>query len=522
MAVGSFAVWTAVRYANQPLLEFEAWRQTMTAIPSYWMLREGWSLAYQNPVLGYPWSIPLEFPLFESIVAFIVWIGHFPLDPVGRLLSFTFLLACAWPAFQIVRRVGLPSDVAWGFCALLWSSPLYLFFGRSFLMETAALFFTFAAVPYALDLRDPTWKSALLFALFSTLGMLQKASTPLAMVIIMAVWLFVLHFRRNGLAVPPTRHLVRVLVAFLIPTIATILWFEYTDGVKSRNALIYATHSSAGMAQGWLGGYRLLIDLGAEKLVFWDRIIRENASGFLGVAVLTAGLFGGTSCVKSTIAMSLVLFAAPIWLIMNQHYFLPYYQIASVLFLLAAIAVAVVMGMRWFPGRSNAIPFLISISLVAGNYYHYGRGYGRYVSKHLDTSNSRTLAVSDVIRRYTPAESGIAVFGLPSTDGLRPVLGWSAEIAYYSERKSITLGRYTAGDVVWDDPASRLGGKALGAMVFCYRDEMSIEQYNRLIAKYAQNDRPALFPIQDCDVWLPGVDSIDLAHGVRVWPRRSL
>jgi len=152
-AVAAIAVLITMRYASRPLLEWQAWRETQTALTSYWMMRQGWSLAYQTPVLGYPWEIPLEFPIYQAIVAFIAALGSIPLDPVGRWVSLVFLVACLWPAWQITRRLDLPPITIWIFAILLLSSPIYLFYGRNFLVETAALFFTFASIPYALDLR---------------------------------------------------------------------------------------------------------------------------------------------------------------------------------------------------------------------------------------------------------------------------------------------------------------------------------------------------------------------------------
>ena len=151
-------------------------------------------MAYETPVLGYPWSIPFEFPLYQTIVAFVSSITNVSIDRVGRLLSFAFLLACAWPALQVTRRLNWSSDVAWVFCALLWSSPFYLFYGRMFLMETAALFFAMTAVPFGLDLKDspPRWRSVLLFCVFSTLALLQKSTTGLPVIIALRVVLFVL------------------------------------------------------------------------------------------------------------------------------------------------------------------------------------------------------------------------------------------------------------------------------------------------------------------------------------------
>ena len=64
----------------QPLLEHHSFRQTQTALTSFWMLHGGGFFAYLTPVLGAPWTVPMEFPLFQAIVAFVVRVGGLPLD----------------------------------------------------------------------------------------------------------------------------------------------------------------------------------------------------------------------------------------------------------------------------------------------------------------------------------------------------------------------------------------------------------------------------------------------------------
>jgi len=101
LGVVLFAIFLAIRYSQQPILEAHGFRQTQTAITSFWMIRDGWNLSYETPVTGYPWSIPFEFPVFQTIVALIAGLAKLPLDPVGRLVSFVFLLACIWPALGL-------------------------------------------------------------------------------------------------------------------------------------------------------------------------------------------------------------------------------------------------------------------------------------------------------------------------------------------------------------------------------------------------------------------------------------
>ena len=46
-------------------LSIHNFRQTQTAITSYYMIRGGPFLKYETPVFGVPWSIPFEFPLYQ-------------------------------------------------------------------------------------------------------------------------------------------------------------------------------------------------------------------------------------------------------------------------------------------------------------------------------------------------------------------------------------------------------------------------------------------------------------------------
>lgn len=512
------AAYVAVRYAGQPLLEHEAWRQTMTAITSYWMLEEGWKLAYQTPVLGYPWSVPIEVPIYQSLVALIVWISGLPLDAVGRLVSFAFLLACGWPAVQIARRLDLPASAAWVFCALLWSSPLYLFYGRNFLMEVPALFFTFAAIPYALDLRAerPRWSSVAFFALFATLGTLQKATTTVPMVVVMAGLLAWSHLATAGWRLPAPNRVVRIGIAFGIPTLAALAWLIYSTGLRASNE-VYATMYPPTLVENWLAGRGLRTNPAALKLIFWNRLIGPNAAGFLGASLLLGGLAYARREIRHVLIVTLILFALPIYVTIHSQHFLDYYQVGAALFLPAALAITLVVVMPHVIRARFAIPALTLI-LVFSNLYHYYTGYGRYTRRVLTTETSSTLAVADVLRRYVPETAGIAVYGLVSYGGLEPVVGWSSEIAYYSGRKALTLADNTRHlEHVWTDPARFLGEKDLGALVFCFSGNGLGAIYERILAKHA-GPAAELFQVGDCRIWLPDTQSIVLADGRLVEP----
>jgi hypothetical protein len=510
-AVATIAVFITMRYASQPLLEWEAWRQTQTALTSYWMMREGWSLAYQTPVLGYPWEIPLEFPIYQAIVAFIATLGNFPLDPVGRWISLVFLVACLWPAWQISKRLGLPTMAVWIFAIFLLSSPIYLFYGRDFLMETTALFFTFASIPYAIDLRDarPKATSALWFAFFTALGMLQKITTTLPVTVVLLAILVVAHLRQQGISFPARRRLLLLAVAFGVPPLITAFWFQYANTFRTMNPLMTAmNHTNSGMIGSWFSGNDLRFNTEVLRSIFWDRMFKRNGAGIFGLATLLLGFLVGDKNTRVIIASALAMFALPVLMFIPHHRFLDYYQVSVAIYMLGAIAVALTAALRICGNNTlllgavcAALPAAVCAAFVISNYFHFYQVYGAYLTQNINEKNNATLAVSRYIKEHTPSDTGIVVFGLWSKGGaLVPVNSWSSEMAYYSERKALTV---MDGNIhlVQHDPTSFLGDRKLGAMVFCGENRTVI--YRKLIQAQLQRIPSRQIEIMDCTLLLP-------------------
>jgi hypothetical protein len=514
-AVAAIAVFITMRYASQPLLEHEAWRQTQTALTSYWMMREGCSLAYQTPVLGYPWEIPLEFPIYQAIVAFIAALGNFPLDPVGRWVSFAFLAACLWPAWQISRRLALPPMAVWIFAILLLSSPIYLFYGRNFLIETTALFFTLASIPYAIDLRDarPKATSALWFAVFTALGMLQKITTTLPVTVVLFTILVVAHLWQEGVFFPARRRLLLLAAAFGAPLLITALWFQYANAFRTLNPLMTeVNHTNAGMIRSWFSGNDLRLNPGVLGSIFWERMFNHNGAGIFGLATLLLGFLVGDKNMRIVIAAALVMFAVPVLMFIQHHHFLDYYQVSVAAYMLGAIAVALTAVLRIY-GKNALLSTAVCAAFAISNYFHFSKVYGAYLTRHIDERNNATLAVSRYIKEHTPSDTGIVVFGLWAKGALVPVNSWSSEMAYYSERKALTV-RDSAIHLVQHDPASFLGDRKLGAMVFCGENGTGI--YAELIQAQLQRTPSKQIAIMDCTLLLP------IAGGTKANPSSGL
>ena len=80
---------------DQPLIDRHEFRQTQTALSALFM-QPGFEglLNYQTPVVGAPWSIPFEFPLFQWITHQLAHLSGLNLSSSGRLISVLFGLGC--------------------------------------------------------------------------------------------------------------------------------------------------------------------------------------------------------------------------------------------------------------------------------------------------------------------------------------------------------------------------------------------------------------------------------------------
>lgn len=454
----AYASFVAVRYASQPPLDSFGFRQSQTALSAYWIAQDGFKLAYETPVAGPPWSIPFEFPLYQGLVAGISVALHVPLDVTGRLLSFVFLLLILWPARAICRQLQLAPIVFPLFAALLLSSPLYLYWGRSFMIETAALFFSVAAVRSYIDVhqqRAPV-RNAILFSAWMSLGILQKATTGLPVLAALALvhgWLMV----RRPFRLPSPRALGAAVLLFGVPLAIGIAWTLYTDQVKALNPLGVRLTSSALSHWNW-GSLDQRISPELYLKVIWGRMFERNLGGVLGLLVLAASLAIGTPRPRRWIVLlAAAMGLLPLFLFTNLHLIHDYYQSGNMLFLIFALAVALGDIVQ---SKLPRVPVaaLVALVLVASNLHWFRKEMLPQAAAAFDAGNSREFAIGQMLQAEMPADQVFVAFGND----------WSSTFAYMARRKSFTVPGFFSGyDAIARHPEQFVGTQVLGAVVSC-------------------------------------------------------
>jgi hypothetical protein len=473
LALFCFAVaaYIALRYAHQLPLDMYSFRQTQTALTSYWLVQNGFGLAYETPVAGPPWSIPFEFPIYQYLVALASQFLGIALDVSGRVVSFIFLALCLVPAWSITKKLHFPSAVFYIFTALLFSSPLYLYWGRTFMIETAAVFFSVAAINYFLDIlhENATLLSKLLYVLCMVCAILQKATTGLPILFLFCVIYVFQHLqnKKSIFSFIRSKQCIAGVIYFAVPLAIGIVWTLYTDHIKELNTLGAGLTSHALSKWNWGTLHqRLSADLYVE--VIWKRIFQQNLASVLGVLIFLYPVFAKIKIrIKRVIFICCMMGLLPLFLFPNLHIIHSYYQAANVIFFIYAIAV--LLGCMAEEGiatpkvvdksPSPLWIILITLLMVVSNYfYFFKKGSFDATKMEYTQANSHDYAVAAVIKKELPQEKYVVIFGND----------WSSSIAYLSQRKSFTVPAFFKyyKEIVLH-PEQFFEKDTLGAVVLC-------------------------------------------------------
>jgi hypothetical protein len=463
-----YSSFLAIIYGHQIPLDDYSFRQTQTALTAYWFIQDGFKLAYETPVAGAPWSIPFEFPIYQLLVASTSKLFSSSLDFTGRIISYLFLVLCLVPVRAITRSLRLPDNVFYIFAAILFTTPVYVYWGRTFMIETTALFFAIAAIKYFVDIITEGFSLRLIlfYIFFISLSILQKSTTGLPVLLILSTAFTITQIKLSGSvkAFIFSKRILFSFICFAIPLAIGMVWLVYTDQVKLLNSL--GTQLTSNALSKWNWGsiqQRLSADLYIN--VIWNRIFVINLAGIFGAAILVLSIFSKPKPhIKIIIVYSCALGLIPFFLFTNLHIVHNYYQCANLIFLIYAIAVAI--GGVFVPALGDQILIPTITIFFISNYITLSSGY-LSVIKTKYTKENRDLAVSEILKRELTRDQQFIAFGND----------WSSTFAYISQRKSFTVPMfYKNYDEVINHPENFIDQNRLGAIVVCSTNKPNINQ----------------------------------------------
>ncbi len=506
---GATVGWTSL---NLPGCEF---RQTQTAISAFFIQHEhNFSLAYPTPVLGKPWSIPLEFPLYQWAVVWVADGLKMPLTQAGRAVSLGCFYLTLPALYWLLARIGLARSRRLLVLGLVLTCPLYIYYARAFLIETMALLFgAWFLLGYvrAVEKRNGWW---LLVASVAGTGCgLVKVTTYfffLMPAFLWTLWWFWEDWRQpaqvRGRALGG-----RVLwcaLAVAIPFSASIWWVHYTDAIKAHSVAGNFMISSRLTAYNFGTGVRFSPDLWRQH---WQVLVHDLTSvpvlvGCALLAVVFARRWWGL------IGLLGLLFLAVQLIFPVLYAWHEYYYVASAFTLMVAFGLAV-CGV--FESR------LPRVAAWAAALAVYGLQMGGYLGYYYPDQKQISNGGDNLTRALRAVMAPDEVMVIAGDD-------WSSIIPYYSQRRAFMIRRSL--EQTWDmiHPAfAQLKGEEVTALVL-RGDQTQNQILISLAAQYFQIDPRPAFQYRDMTVLLheqirphaaallrdvPGITLLDPAAG---------
>jgi hypothetical protein len=452
-----FDVFILIYGINNGINDIHGFRQSQTALTSYWLDREPHGLAYITPVLGYPWSVPFEYPIYQWIVVLLMKVG-IPLVVGGRIVSFAAFLGCLVPLKVMARDFNIPTR-AFLFVALLYlACPFYIFWSRTFMMETTALLFSLCWLAGFVRFgRSPTVTLWLAAVVFGILAALTKSTTflsigPVAGAFFLAEafdWLRKDRTRRHFLGLFARGALC------LIPLATCYAWVVASDLIRSENPFGLYLNSTA-LLQWNFGTLAQRFALGRDTMSFSIVVSLVNAFGQVGLSMpllICVGLIDKRY--RMVVLGAIAAYLSAFLIFTNLHIIHVYYQVSNAIFICAAVGISIASIMD--KGSHKAVAFIL-VCVLFSQAKFFRDFYWRHIQ--YDNVGDPVVETAQAARDATKSNESLLFFGD----------SFSSLVPFYSERKSLAVVPWASPplfDKIISDAQSLLGDAPLGGMIDC-------------------------------------------------------
>lgn len=458
---------------NRKLLDTHPFRQTQTAISAYWMAKEGITLNYPTPVMGAPWSIPMEFPLYQACVVKLTRAAGMSLESAGRAVSLFFFYAALPAVWLLLRRLGITAGQRWLFLALVLVSPVYVFYSRAFLIESTA----FCLGVWFLYCFHAALEPRRTLPLVAAAGF--GIAAGLAKVTTYAVFLVpAFAFGLHTLLQHRTQwrgSLIRGLAGAVPGIVAATWWVVHTDAVKRHN--VFGVSMTSTEQRDWNYGpflQRFEPDFWRQAGAQLERSLLPLGA-LIVFAVLAPLVLRGTW--RRFAAILAVALAGPV-VFANLYYIHDYYWYGSGLFFLAGFALPfkrLLEQTQW----SLGVRMLIVVLALATQFTGYFKVYRPLQMSAATEPPEFALA----IRQVVSAEDALVGFGMH----------WSSLLPYYSERRALMVpDKYSRNDEAITQALANLGNTRVGGVVVFRLGQPGPEFYNPWLKKLGMDENPFL------------------------------
>ncbi|CCH94533.1 conserved membrane hypothetical protein [Microcystis aeruginosa PCC 9432] len=480
------SLWAISRGWNNPLIDAHAFRQTQTAISVFYLLKGSPWLAYETPVLGVPWSIPMEFPLYQGIVAILVKLFQTPIDQTGRFVSAFFFYLSLIPIYVILSYLQVARAFRWLFLSLFLASPLYLFWARTFMIESTALFFSLAYLAcIAVYFRYKSPIIALLACLFGIAASLTKVTTMAGFLILACVWIGINWFKKDSSRNLAKDLLIPVVVFIIIPFLIAKIWVNFTDAQKLLNPMA-ADFITSKALRDWNFG-TIAQKLSRSQWRNYLTMTLNDVFGGLIISVMALVILPIFTSKKLLSYGLSLLFILTVAIFTNLHFVHNYYPYANAIFLLGASGFTI-MGLIEKQRKIWQSVGWFFLALILLSQLQFYRAFWHPKTKFYSINY---LEIASQVQSITSSDGVLLIYGHQ----------WNSMIPYYSQRRALMI--YSeASEEELKNAFSELSraNHQVEAIVFCNETRENREDKKYLNSLYNPNDKP-VFSNKRCDIY---------------------
>jgi len=413
----------------------QEFRQTQTADTAYWMQQTGFKLAYETPVLGKPWSAPMEFPLYQWLAGTVATRTGLSLAVAGRWVSAVSFYAMLPALGLLLGQCGVPRLRRGLVLVPVLVCPIYIFYTRAFLIESLALAAAFWHVYFVVEaLRGRRLALAIPLALVTgVVAVLVKATTWSVCLMPAFVYGCLLLWRSGpwcrGGSWGRLTGLVLVAALVTLPVLGTGLWWvHFADTIKAQNPTARFLLSAS------LTGFNFGTVAMRLSLHFWQTIgttcVKFIAPEFaLAGLVLGLGVVGGRW--RGPAALAGVAFFGALLTYSNLYLLHDYYFYANAVFLCLALGLALlqVLEARFIPIWAR---IGVALAVPAAQFHTYSQDYLQ--QQRVDYTGGSGL--TQAIAALTDPGDVIVIYGDD----------WASMIPYYAQRRALMVPGWLEND----------------------------------------------------------------------------
>jgi hypothetical protein len=417
---------------NNTIAGHHGFRQTQTAITTYYMIKDGLQINYITPVLGPPWAIPLEFPLYQWLVALVVLLFKTPLDQTGRFLSLLFFYLSIFPVYSILGYFVKNRSYRLIMLSFILLNPTYIFWSRGFLIESLALFFT---ISYIWASARALERNGIVYVIIAIItgglaGSIKittyGAHFPLILLFFLWFW-FNKESSYRFFSKVTLKYVLCGLLIIFIPFALTTMWSCFADYHRSLNSIMGAGGPvyKSGQLKWVFGTLQQKISFNTWNTIFSRTNLITQIFGSkiaFGVVISTLLWINRNRRIEILLAFGLWLFGP--FVFTNLYYVHDYYYYANNFLLSIMLGFLVISILENNVVKLKLVTCVIIIpALLFGLFWEYRTGYYHIQKQNADGF----LDAVRLVKKYTGEDDVLLIHGVD----------WDPTMAYYSERKAL-------------------------------------------------------------------------------------